>query len=111
MELKLRVIIGIGSILLMLYVLNMVKREELDLKYALSWLFSDICIIFFCIFPKVIDFVAGILGVAEPINVIFFLGIVFSCIIALSLTIAQSRNSRKLKDLVQKVALMEKRRE
>lgn len=108
MELRLQVIIGIGSVLVLLYILNMLKREQLDIKYALSWIFADICIMFFCVFPKAIDFIAGVLGVAEPINVIFFLGIIFLGIIALSLTIAQSRNSKKLKDLVQKIALMEK---
>lgn len=111
MEFRLQMIIAIGSLLALMYIINMIRKEELDLKYSLIWILVDCSILICSIFPKAIDRIALILGVAEPINVIFFLGIVFICVIILSLTIAQSRNSKKLKDLVQKVALLEKESE
>lgn len=108
MDLRLQIIIIIGSLLALIYIINMVRKEELELKYSLSWIFADVAILICSSFPKTIDWIARLLGVVESINVIFFLGIAFICIIVLSLTIAQSRNSKKLKDLVQKVALLEK---
>lgn len=108
METRLQIIIGIGSLLALVYIVNMVRKEELDLKYSLLWILVDIAIMLLAIFPKAIDVIAVLLGVAEPMNVIFFLGIVFICTIVLSLTIAQSRNSKKVKDLAQKIALLEK---
>lgn len=108
MELRLQIIIEIGSLMVLAYIINMIRREELELKYALAWIFADINIMILGLFPQLINKIAILLGVIEPINVLFFLGIIFICIILLSLTMAQSKNSKKVKDLTQKIALLEK---
>lgn len=108
MELRLQLIILIGSIVVLTFIINMIKKQKLELKYALSWILADIAVMVLGAFPKIIDVIAKIVGVKEPINVVFFLGSIFLGVIVFSLTVAQSRNSRKLKDLVQKVALEEK---
>jgi len=107
MELRLRIIIFISAIIVLGVIINMIRNEKLDLKYALSWILIDISIIIISIFPNIIDIISNILGVASPMNAVFFIGFIFELIIIYSLTIAQSKNSQKLKCTVQKIALLE----
>lgn len=107
MDLRLRVIIGLGAIVILLGILNMLRKEKLDLKYVLSWILVDLTIMILAIWPSIIDVVANIMGVDKPINAVFFMGMVFLLIIIYSLTVAQSRSSNKLKNLAQTIALYE----
>ena len=59
--------------------------------------------------PKLMSKLAHIAGIASPVNMVFFLGFLFSLVIILSLTVAMSSASNGVKRLVQKLALLEKR--
>ena len=107
MELKLRIIIIGASILTLMAIINMVKRENLDLKYVISWILTNIIVILMGICPEIIELISNIMGIGLPVNALFFMGILFILVIVYSLTVAQSRNSRKLKELTQKIALFE----
>lgn len=107
METQLRITIIVGCLITLIFVVNMIRKERLELKYSLSWIFIDIGVLTLSIFPKLIEKISKLLGVVTPINALFFLGICFQLIIIFSLTVAQSRNSKKLKDLVQNIAMLE----
>lgn len=107
MDIRLRIIILIGSLITLTTIINMIKKEKLELKYALSWIIINGGVLIVCIFPQLIEWIALIIGVALPMNAIFFIGMICSLLIVFSLTIAQSRNSQKLKDVTQKLALLE----
>ena len=49
------------------------------------------------------------IGVASPINMLFFLGFCFSLVIIFVLTVAISRVSIRMKQLTQELALYEKK--
>lgn len=104
---QLRVLIIILALITLMGIINMIKKEKLELKYVLLWILGTFCIISMAIFPVTIDYVAYLLNIATPINALFFLGICFILIILFSLTVAQSRNSKKIKNLAQKIALLE----
>ena len=89
----------------------MIKKENLELKYALSWIGVSTAIIIIALFPIIIEILADRMGIASPMNGLFFLGIGFILLIIFSLTVAQSRNSKRIKELVQKVALLEEKTE
>jgi len=55
-----------------------------------------------------ITWLAVKLGIASPINMLFFLGFCFSLIIIFVLTVAVSRMSVRIKTLAQEIALYEK---
>ncbi len=107
MDIKLQIFIIISCILYLVFIINMIRKEKLDLRYALVWILVDIAIIILCVFPKIIDFIAGLIGIATPVNMVFFFGIVFQIIIVFSLTREQSQNAKKIKELAQRIALLE----
>ena len=62
-------------------------------------------------FPQLITWLAHRLGIASPINMLFFLGFCFSLMIIFVLTVAVSRSSIRIKELAQELALYEKNEE
>ena len=109
MSLRLQIIVGIVIALSILVICNMVRKKKLELKYALVWLLVGGILLVFDVFPQLLSMVAGVLGIGLPVNMLFFMGFVFSLLIIFTLTIAVSKLSEKVKRLTQEVALLEKK--
>lgn len=109
MGLKLRLIIAGIIIVGILYIINLIRRNRLELKYALSWLVVAAIVLGIDVFPAVMDKLALFLGIASPMNMMFFMGLLFSLVIILTLTVAVSIAAGSVKRLTQKIALLEKR--
>lgn len=111
MTLKLQIILGVVLILAFLLLVNMIRKKSLELKYALSWLIVIFALFILDCFPVLLDDVASFLGIFSPVNMIFFLGFVFSLLIIFVLTIALSRISNRVRALAQNLALSTKKLE
>ena len=109
MSLRLQIIIGVVMVLSILIIGNMVRKRKLDLRYALVWFFVGGVVLVFDIFPGLLGAVTGMLGVGLPVNMLFFLGFVFSLLIIFTLTVSVSHLSERVKRLTQELALLEDR--
>lgn len=89
-------------------IVNMIRKKRLELRYALAWLIVGVGILILDCFPSLIDWLAHKLGIASPVNMLFFFGFCFSLMIIFVLTISISRMSIRLKQLAQELALYEK---
>ena len=111
MNIKIQIIIGIIVILALGVIINMIRKKRLELRYALAWLIVGVGILVLDCFPQLISYLAKILGIASPINMLFFMGYCFSLMIIFVLTVAVSRASIRIKQLAQELALYEKKQE
>ena len=109
MEVKLQIIIALVVVIGILYIVSLIRRNRLELKYALSWLIIAVLVLVLDGFPGLMENLAVLLGIASPVNMMFFLGFLFSLVIVLTLTVAVSIAAGSVKRLNQKIALMEKR--
>ena len=101
MNIKAQIIISIIIIWGIVYIINMVRKKALELRYSLTWLGVGICIL-------IMNKISAIMGIASPMNMLFFLGFCFSLTIIFSLTISVSKMSIQIKDLTQEIALYKK---
>ena len=98
------------------------KREKLQYVYVfltdiaalaasviLAWLIVGVGTLVLDCFPILTTKLAELIGVASPINMLFFLGFCFSLVIIFVLTVAISRVSIRMKQLTQELALYEKK--
>lgn len=108
MNIKAQIIISIIIILGIVYIINMVRKKALELRYSLTWLGVGICILILTFFPQIMNKISAIMGIASPMNMLFFLGFCFSLTIIFSLTISASKMSIQIKDLTQEIALYKK---
>lgn len=107
MELKLQLLLLLGSVSTLVIIINMIRKERLELKYSLLWILMSLSITCLSLFPKSIELIADLMGVVTHINAIFFLGLTSNLIICFSLTISESRKSKKIKELTHAIALLE----
>lgn len=105
MTVKVQILVCMILIIVLGVILNMVRKRQLELKYVLAWLLCDLALLFFTCFPETMSIVAGFLGIYSPVNMIFFLGFLFSLVIIFSLTVALSRVTAKVRRMAQMMAL------
>lgn len=108
MTVRLQIIVAALMILSFAFIINLVRKKRIELKYALMWLIVGGIVLLLDCFPSAMDWLAAKLGIASPVNMLFFLGFCFSLIIIFILTIVVSRLSVRVKNLAQEIALYEK---
>lgn len=100
-------ILGI-CVIILLYFVDMIRKDKISLKYALPWLAALIGVMLLAAFPSFINWVAQLLGVATPVNAIFFIVILMMLIFIFLISLISSRNAQRVIRLVQEVALLKK---
>ena len=69
--------IGIAAVTsLLIVVINLLLRRKLREKYAFWWIFLGCFALLVAIFPGILEWAAGILGIGIPINLAFFVATV-----------------------------------
>ncbi len=94
------------SLVIVLAVLELIRRNRLKEKYSLLWLFSSFVLLWFSVSRKSLHLVAGYIGIYYPPSVIFLLGFLFLIIINIHFSTVISRLSDRNKTLAQEVALL-----
>ena len=93
----------------LMLILYFLSKKELNLKYALTWLFSSLVLLIIAIFPQIVYRIGGFVGIATPVNTIFLFSGMFTILILLTLTFIVSRLNNRIYRLTQAIALIEKR--
>lgn len=104
--LKLQIIIGILIVLAFIFIVNMVRKRALELKYALSWFLLLLGVGILDCIPQAMNKIAKVLGIYDPVNMIFFIGFVFAIILLFILTVTLSRMSTRVRKMAQILAMM-----
>ena len=111
MSLTLRVALVAASLVFIVEVVRLVRRERLQLKYSLMWMALSVVVLFCAIFPNAVGFVSDALGVGTASNFVFLAGFVILIGVCLSLSVIVSWQAKDIRCLVQQVALLNKRLE
>lgn len=106
MNFHLRLVLSIGLLLVLVYLIRQVKNKKLLLQYTLSWMFLLLALWLLVLFPDLLVIFSKLLGIAVPMNTLFFLGFCFALVIIYRLTVAVSKMSEEITKLTQEVALL-----
>lgn len=106
---RLQIILAAALILILLMLVNRVRKEKLDLKYALPWITLLVGLLVIDAFPGITEWLASVMGIALPINMLMLLGLAFSVTVIFFLTSMMSKEIDKQKQLTQEVGLLRKR--
>ena len=103
---RIQVVALTGSVLLLLLVLELVRRRRLAEEYSALWIVSAILLIGLSLRRDLVDFAARWLGVYYPpaILVLMLVGIVF--VASLSFSVILSRQQRQIGRLIEENAIM-----
>lgn len=105
------VVFPVLCLFFMAYVLYLVYKGRLSLKYSLLWLALSIAMLLICLFSKQVGDFTYLLGFKVFSNFVFVAGLCFLLIITLALSSIASKQAVAIKTLTQRLALAEKRLE
>ena len=109
MDLRIQLVAIVGAGLLLLGVLELVRRRRLKERYALLWLLSGVVILALAVCRDGLETLASALGIAYPPNALFVVAFGFVLLLLLHFSIAVSRLTDQSKVLAQRLALLEQR--
>ena len=109
MTFKLQIVLIIGIIVYFFLIFSLLKNGRLILKYSLLWLLTGIVMLVLAIYPNIMEKTVKLMGIYDAVNGLFTLVIFFIIVILMSLTSIVSNFRSQNKNLVQQVALLEKR--
>ena len=106
MSLTLQLLLIIVTVVFFIILVKNVKKGKLRTDYALAWI---LCSIILSIFPQIAFFIARLIGVISTANMVFA-AIIFMLIILVYILFNKvSMLEEKQKNLIQYVAILEKK--
>lgn len=106
---NLQITLCIAVVCYFIIILHYLKNKMLELKYSLIWLVAGVVLGIFVFFPQLLNAFIHLLGIESLMNGLFILCIAFIIILLMMLTSIVSRTTMKMRTMVQKVAILEKR--
>lgn len=105
----LKIFLLICLLAVFVFVVNQIKNRKLVLQYTLSWLFLIFGLAIVILVPEILNIISRLIGIAVPVNTIFFLGFLFALVIIYNLTRAVSKMSVEITRLTQELAMLKKK--
>jgi len=102
------ILVSVGTMFLMM---RKIRQSKLQIESAIFWIILAMVLVIFSIFPSVADFASHLVGIYATTNFLFVFAIFVLIVKVFYMTIHISQLETKVKELVQEVALAEKRRE
>ena len=93
------------AVVFVILVFRAVNRRQLQLKYSLIWLLLSLGMIVVAFFPQIMDWLSSLLGIQTTSNFVYLIGIVLLIVFMFFLTIMLSKQSDRIRLLVQTVSI------
>ncbi len=106
---RIQILTVLVAAILLIGVLELVRRRRLLERYALVWLVSSVVLLGLSIWRGALDRIAEQIGVAYPPNALFIVAFGFVLWMLLHFSVAVSRLSDQSKVLAQRLALLDER--
>jgi hypothetical protein len=95
-----------GSILFLLFILELIRRKKIREAYSLLWLFFGVVFLFFSIFRNCLEKLAAFLGIAYAPAAIFILLLMAVIFVLIQFSVILSRLSEQNKKLIQEIGTL-----
>jgi hypothetical protein len=107
MNWKAHLLLAIVAVPSLLFIVRLVRRRQLRVKYSLLWLSVGVAFVILAVSPGLLDWAAGKVGIAYQPALLFLVGIVFLVLVAVHLSWEVSRLEERTRLLAEELALMQ----
>lgn len=109
MSVELRIMLIVGSVLMLVYMIKKVRKSKLQIEYTVFWIIFGVLLIIISLFPQIMYLLAKVIGVQSPVNLVLTF-IIFILVLKLfMMTTEISELEVMIKELVEEMALKEKK--
>jgi hypothetical protein len=109
MRTQLQVLAVVASALLLVLVIELVRRRRLVERYALVWLGGVAAVFVLSVWSGLLRSISSALGIHYPPSALFLIAVGFAVMLLLHFSVTISRLSDQTKVLAQRLALLEER--
>ena len=109
MTMTLRIALILVSVGTMILMMRKIRQSKLQIESAIFWIVLALVLVVFSLFPAVADAAAHLLGIYSTANFLFLCASFVLIVKIFYMTIHISQLETKIKELVQQMALDEKR--
>ena len=108
MLIKIQIIVGILSMILLLITFELIRKKRLREEYAILWLFTGIAVLVFSLWPEFFlsQFFVKITGIFY-LSAVVLIAFSFLLLIVLHFSVVISKLTNQNKELAQRYALLE----
>ena len=103
---KLTIVTGLTALVLLAFMIELLRRRQLQEKYAILWLAVSVIMVPLAFFPTIVNKVAVAIGFASGVSLVLFVGIVFLLMVCMHLSWEVSRLEEETRTLAEDVALL-----
>jgi hypothetical protein len=95
-----------ASILIMVFVVELVRRRKLREEYSWLWLLTGAVIILLVVWYELLVFITHLIGAIAPTTTLFIFGLLFLMLISLHYSLQISKLSHQVKEMAQQLTLL-----
>jgi hypothetical protein len=101
-----RAIAIVGSILLLGFVIELVRRRRMKEEYSVLWTVTAVTLLVMAVVPTLLTALTKAIGAVLASSTLFFTGLIFALLMLLHFSVRISSLERNLTALVQELGLM-----
>ncbi|KRC52233.1 hypothetical protein ASE16_04130 [Leifsonia sp. Root227] len=99
----------LAALLTLAVVIEMLRRGRMRERHAIWWLIAGVLALIIGVFPTILDWLAGLIGVGAPVNLVFFVSIAVLFLVCIQHSSELTTLESKTRTLAERSALHELR--
>ncbi len=109
MTVRVSIVAATGALVLLVVILELIRRRRLQERYALLWLLTAVVILVLAVWRGALAHLADAFGIAYPPSALFVLASLFILVVLLHYSTVISKLADQNRILAQRLALLETR--
>lgn len=105
MDIRTRLFLIVGSIVFFILLLRIFKKSKISIDMATLWIVLAFAMVVISIFPEVVYFFAGLIGIESPTNAIYLVVIFIMLVLIFYLFMKTSILENKLNKIIENIAI------
>ena len=97
-----------ASVCALIAILFAVKKNKINVRYAVIWIVWGICLILISLFPQLLTFLSRLLDIQMPVNTVFVIMIALLYALSLYAYIKISKHNEEIMNLNYEIAALKK---
>lgn len=97
------------SVILILFIINLVRKNKLDEKYSILWLFASLVILIVSIFPSLITIVANKFNVYYPPSLMLLFAILILGAYIVHISVVITKQNKMIVKLTQELGILKEK--
>ena len=103
---NLRIIGIVGSLGLLVFILEAVRRRQLKEEYTVLWVMTGLVLLLLAAWPGLLRDVRNLIGASSEASTLYFFGLLFVVALVLHFSVRVSRLERRVLAMMQEIALL-----